>query len=533
MALSPRKFTFTMLTAWVTCGAMLTAGLATPAAAEATPATQSATAVIGEAAASHEAKNAPPSKYIKKVTETRTTENLNLRTKASTSSKSLGVMPKGSIVKFTGAKNSTWTQLTWGAKTGWASTRYLHTRTYTKDDSVRFMTGFTQIFAERSNKHAVGGVNLRTQVSLLDVSGSWSLIKTAHYYGWVRSTMVTKVRPAKIYRYVRTSSPTYSHQDKSKGKIVGRIHNSEKFEYRRWDSASKRAEVRVGGKWVWNAETQQAYVAPQYRYAQKNGNTYNRADKGSDTKVGTISRGTKVRWGAWSSANRRDEVLLNHRWVWTDAVGKKKPAGIIPKTVAVTPYGRFASATAPLRKTPRSNPYDTILLRLKNGDKVTVTGKAEGGWVRVKYGKYTGYVKEANDLRRENPNSIAVYGTLRTGQSAYNLMSGFQQKITNQRFAKSSLYQLWNPNWTFLTNGGGTVVNEQFQYSASRGPSMLKKLDVYESQLKYNGKPMYTRQKVTMSDGSQSWTYKTTRESEKIVKNSGRYISSGDFLKRS
>lgn len=62
---------------------------------------------------------------------------------------------------------------------------------------------------------------------------------------------------------------------------------------------------------------------------------------------------------------------------------------------------------------------------------------------------------------------------------------------------------------------------------------MLSKLDVYESQLKYNGKPMYTRQRVRMSDGSQSWTYKTTSESEKVVKDSGRYISSGDFLKRS
>ena len=62
---------------------------------------------------------------------------------------------------------------------------------------------------------------------------------------------------------------------------------------------------------------------------------------------------------------------------------------------------------------------------------------------------------------------------------------------------------------------------------------MLKKLDIYEGQLKYQGKPMYTRQNVYLTDESQSWTYKTTSFSEKVVKNSGRYISSGDFLKRS
>ena len=44
---------------------------------------------------------------------------------------------------------------------------------------------------------------------------------------------------------------------------------------------------------------------------------------------------------------------------------------------------------------------------------------------------------------------------------------------------------------------------------------------------------MYTRQNFNLTDGSQSWTYKTASFSEKVVKNCGRFISSGDFLKHS
>lgn len=62
---------------------------------------------------------------------------------------------------------------------------------------------------------------------------------------------------------------------------------------------------------------------------------------------------------------------------------------------------------------------------------------------------------------------------------------------------------------------------------------MLRKLDIYEGQLKYQGRPMYTRQNVPLNGGKESWTYKTASFSEKVVKNSGRYITSGDFLKRS
>ncbi len=479
----------------------------------------------------YDPENAPPSKYIKNVTDTRTTENLNLRTSPSTSARSLGVMPKGTVVQPTGKKQDAWWQVKWGSKTGWSSSKYLATRTYVKDDSVRYMTRYTSIHATKSLNQRIGSVNLRTQVSLLEVSGDSAHIKTAYYHGWVEAKNVVRTRPAKQYRYVQKSGSIYSHQDPSKDSYLGRIRHGEKYEYRRWDGTHRRDEIYVNGRWVWTNTTNRDAVTLQYRYAQRDGSVYNTANKSSSKVVGSIKLGTKVRWGAWDAANRRDEINLNGKWVWSGVTDRGKPAGYIPPAVDVKNYARFSTKGLTLKMNPVSS--SSSVGSIKKGWKVTVTHKAEGGWVRINAGSFSGWIKEAENLRRHGPYSVAVYGTLRSGQSAYNVMGGFQQKVKDQRLANSSLYQLWNRNWTFLTSGPKTVVAEQFQYSDSAGPGMLRKLDIYEGQLKYQGRPMYTRQNVYLTDDSQSWTYKTTSFSEKVVKNSGRYISSGDFLKRS
>lgn len=479
----------------------------------------------------YDPENAPPSKYIKKVAETSTTENLNLRKSPSTSADSLGIMRKGTVVHLTGKKAGTWSELKWGSKTGWSASQYLKTRTYLKDDSKRYMTKYTAIHATKSRNKAIGAVNLRTQVSLLEVSGSSAHIKTSYYHGWVPVENVVRSQPDRQYRYVQKSGGVYSHQDPNKASYVRRIHIGDKYEFRRWDATHRRDEINVNGQWVWTNVTDRNSVAVQYRYAQRNGSVYSSADKRTSKVVGTIKAGTKVRWGAWNAVNRRDEINLNGKWVWASVTDRKKPAGQIPPAVDVKNYERFTTGALTVRKSPSSKAASAG--RLKKGWKVTVTHKAEGGWVRITAGSLTGWTKESGNLRKHGPYSVAVYGTLRSGQSAYNVMSGFQQKVTNQRLSSSSLYQLWNRNWTFLTNGPKTVVAEQFQYSDAKGPGMLKKLDIYEGQLKYQGKPMYTRQNVSLNGGTESWTYKTTSFSEKVVKNSGRYISSGDFLKRS
>lgn len=421
----------------------------------------------------------------KKVTETRTTENLNLRASASTGSRSLGVMPKGTVVQPTGKKQDAWWQVKWGGKTGWSSSKYLSTRTYIKDDSIRYMTRYTPIHATSSLSSRIGSVNLRTQVSLLEISGGSAHIKTVYYHGWVEAKNIVRTRPAKQYRYVQKSGGIYSHQDPNKDSYLGRIHHGDKYEYRRWDGTHRCDEIYVNGRWVWAQTTNRDPVAFQYRYAQRDGSVYSSASKSSSKVVGSIKLGAKVRWGSWDAANRRDEINLNSKCVWSAVTDLGKPAGYIPPAVDVKNYSRFSTTGLSLKKNPVSGAASVG--SIKKGWKVTVTHKADGGWVRIDAGSLSGWIKEAENLRSHGPYSVAVYRTLRSGQSAYNVMGGFQQKVKDQRLANPSLYQLWNANWTFLTNGPKTVVAEQFQYSDSAGPAMLKKVDIYEGQLKYQG----------------------------------------------
>jgi uncharacterized protein YgiM (DUF1202 family) len=55
----------------------------------------------------------------------RTTTSLNLRASASTSSKVLAVMPKGSVVSVTGSGKNGFLPVTWNGKSGWAYESYL------------------------------------------------------------------------------------------------------------------------------------------------------------------------------------------------------------------------------------------------------------------------------------------------------------------------------------------------------------------------------------------------------------------------
>ncbi|WP_418909161.1 SH3 domain-containing protein [Glutamicibacter endophyticus] len=462
-----------------------------------------------------------------------TTANLHLRSQPTSSSTSLGVMAYGSKIWLTGSVSGDWAKAVWGSRNGWVHTNYIRYGTAsTSQYRYAQYTGATYDRADRATGQRVGTIRKYTKVEYRawDAVNKRDNIKLNGRWVW---TSATNRYPPKIeYRYAQYTATVYDRADPGSDKAVGTLHVGTKVKFATWNATHRRDEVWHNGRWVWASNTDRSAPRAEYRYAQRNGATYDRADKNTAQRVGSIACGTRVRYSRWSSANRGDEVWHNGRWVWTEVTNRPQP-DCVPPTTSVDPYGRFTEHRVPLRKTPKAYPYDSAILWMNPGMKVTVTGTAPGGWVRVKYGKYTGYVIAANDLVRAAPYSVAVYGTLRTGQSAYNVMDGWQQKIMDQRIANTSLYQLWNPNWTFLTDGPKSVVAEQFQYSPSRGPGMLQKLDVYEGQLKYDGRPMYTRQRVTMTDGSQSWTYKTTDFSERVVKESGRYIDSGDFLKRS
>lgn len=223
--------------------------------AQAATAQASAVSVAAEvsipAAASNPwtASKAPASKFITKVKQATTKANLNLRKSATTSSKSLGVMKKGTKTTPTGKISGKWVQVKWGSKTGWASGPYLTIRTVTSDTSARWMKGFTMIRSgASSSKQGVGSVNFRTKVTRLEVSGIWTHIKTAYYHGWVPTSALASSSPAASYRWSGTDAKTWNSRT---GSVSAPLAAGTKYEWRRWDSGMRRDEVKINGVWTW------------------------------------------------------------------------------------------------------------------------------------------------------------------------------------------------------------------------------------------------------------------------------------------
>ena len=401
---------------------------------------------------------APRSKYIVTVKEGTTTVATQLRAAASSGAKVLVQVKKGVKVAPLGPTSSGFVSVKLGTKTGWIASKHLSIKNVVKDQSQRYLNLFASIrTAALPTAPVIGGVNFRSRVSLLKVSGSWSHIKTGYFHGWVPSSQLQVKIPAKQFRYGTRTGLVYSAM--VGGKVTGKIGSGTRVDWRRSDASAKRDQVRLGGKWVW---------------------------------ASGLSR-----------------------------------AATSPPTTAVRSYGRFAKGAQKLLKEPVASA--SKVLTVMDGGKVTVTGKA-GAYVRVSHAGKSGYLL-ASKLTASGTNSFGVYGTLRTGQPAAKQMKGYASKAM-LKTPGSDLYQLWRQDWTFLTSGSRAVITEQFVYSRPVASKLKVALDEFEG-MRYQGKRMYQRALLPLSDGSTSYVYRTSDWGTKVAKSSGRLIKATDFLKRS
>lgn len=94
-----------------------------------------------------------------------TTENLNLRSGAGTETKILLMVPKGTSVKLTGSKKSSWYQVTYKSQTGWVSGTYLSNismpkpstpeKTPTKNTNTKKTTASLNMRSGNGSKHKI------------------------------------------------------------------------------------------------------------------------------------------------------------------------------------------------------------------------------------------------------------------------------------------------------------------------------------------------------------------------------------------
>lgn len=281
------------------------------------------------------------------------------------------------------------------------------------------------------------------------------------------------------------------------------------------------------------------------------------------SQLATSAKSVKVNYKRWVNRSMRMTPLPNYStsgsrmlpvatlvtalrssgdWVQVKVAGR---TGFLPKSKHLSSRltvnkasntARFASKSIALRADPRRSPYAKSLKRISAGTKVQVTGRV-GGWARVKYGSTTGYVVEKSDLVSTNKNSFSVYGTLRSKGVSNHHMAGSTQRDGRPRIGSTNLY-FWKRmaksknDVTVIARGKGSVVQEQYIYSASRGKKMFKKLDGFESYYRIGGARVYTAQVKRLTDGTSSWTFYANPKLETKLKRQSTLVRDGDFNHR-
>lgn len=207
---------------------------------------------------------------------------------------------------------------------------------------------------------------------------------------------------------------------------------------------------------------------------------------------------------------------------------------------------QYTTGTVNLRRGPSTE--NTIRATLAAGTKVSIQ-KVGDGWVYVTVGDKTGWVSSAY-LSRSAPRPpeppkppaptqypLAVYGTLRNGQSAYFLL---KDKTTSEVTVRVNGYGLWlRPGyswWSFMipSTSSDSVVVERMKIRSSQYASTLREVDEWE---RYDpSKPLasqnYNRKLVTDRQGVRAWSYIAGSQMASYVKSNGTKIIGGDFLKR-
>lgn len=132
---------------------------------------------------------------------------------------------------------------------------------------------------------------------------------------------------------------------------------------------------------------------------------------------------------------------------------------------------------------------------------------------------------------------LAVYGTLRHGQSAYHLLQG---RTTAETDVRVDGFGLWlRPEstwWSFMvpSTSKDSVLVERMTIRSSQYRTTLQEVDEWE---RFDpSKPLssqnYNRKLVTDRQGKKSWAYVAGSQMASYVKSQGTKIVGGDYLKR-
>ncbi|WP_343900675.1 SH3 domain-containing protein [Arthrobacter rhombi] len=207
---------------------------------------------------------------------------------------------------------------------------------------------------------------------------------------------------------------------------------------------------------------------------------------------------------------------------------------------------QYLKTTKTTKKTYRWPTYN-VNMRSGNSTKYASRGVI-GAWTRVEYIKTVGgwsYVNTSKGkgwiinkyLSTHGKYDVAVYGTLRHGQSAYFLIKGKTASETKTKALNHALYlrkdKTW---WSYMvpSTASRKVVVERMKFKPSVHTATLAQMDTWE---RFDPKkPLdtqnYNRKLVKDSSGANVWAYVASKSMTSYMKKSGILVVSGDYLNR-
>lgn len=410
----------------------------------------------------------------------KSTENLNLRQSASTSSAVLVLIPKATTLSVLQSKTG-WDQVKYQGKTGWVSAQYLtvvktQSNTQTSPASYRYLTSFQVLRSKASGSSTrLADVQRKSKVQYLGATGSWARVKVAGKTGFVPKNQLANKIPAPSYRYLTANTSVFKTSSTSSTKLLS-VKRGSAVEWLR--TSGGWAYVSVSGKSGW---IQTKYLTTKKPVVDKvigsrwtSSTVVVRAANNSSSKsLGSIKAGEKLSLyqvqGSWSKVKTSKGI----GWIPT--------ANLV--TTAYTPYASVARWVK-AQTTQRVSNFGSSKSQgsVAKSAQVTVYGVANG-WAHVKSSKGTGWIP-TKDLTTTKPVVDTVKGyrwpfqstTVRatathTAKSLGNIPAGEKVALyaTSGSWSKikSSKGTGWVPTSSLLTTAYVPLSNAKLWTSAN------------------------------------------------------------------
>ncbi|NKG20584.1 SH3 domain-containing protein [Paeniglutamicibacter terrestris] len=325
-------------------------------------------------------------------------QNLNLRSKASTTSASLLVIPINTKLAIL-AVSGKWNQVTYESKTGWVSGDFLKSFPVSSVKVYGYAKAFTAVRAKPASSSAsVLLMQRQTKVQVLGTSGSWSRVSVSGKTGWVPSSGLSKSVPAAIYRWVNGKQPVLKSASTSGATLVTLSSNT-RVSWLRTSGSWQQVRTSAGIGWIQTQKLSNVVIKPQVKvYGYAKAFTAVRAKPASSSaSVLLMQRQTKVQVLGTSGSWSRVSVSGKTGWVPSSGLSKSVPAAIY----------RWVNGKQPVLKSASTS--GATLVTLSSNTRVSWL-RTSGSWQQVRTSAGIGWIQTQKLSNVVIKPQVKVYG---------------------------------------------------------------------------------------------------------------------------